>query len=218
MPATTKPTFIISPLTVMKRVLLACLLLGAPGLGQAQSTTTDVILRTDGSEVPGRVLTITPLEVRYVPPAGADTLRLATADIFLVRYANGTREVLHPATPAGPTQSPDLLPGLSQAQRRALARQAAARGYTSQGPFWGSLGATLYAGPLLGVVAPAVIAPHPVATYRLGAPHPELLADPAYGDAYRQEAQRRKRGRAWGGYGAGTAIWVVLIAAIFSSE
>ena len=83
----------------MRRLLLLLLLLLA-GVGQARAQmagTTDVILRTDGSEVPGRVLTISPLVLRYLPPAGADTLRLATADVFLVRYANGAREILHPA-------------------------------------------------------------------------------------------------------------------------
>lgn len=193
-------------------VLLAGSLMAFPALAQ-----TDTILRTDGTEVPGRVLTITPLEVRYLPPAGADTLRLAAADVFLVRYANGTREVLHPVTAAvGPAAAPDLLPGLSEAQRRAQGRTAAARNYTERGPFWISLGTTLYAGPLLGVVAPAVIAPRPVALDKLRAPQPELLADPAYGDAYRAEAKRRKRSQAWGGYGAGVAVWVVLIASLNS--
>lgn len=200
----------------MNRLLPLLLLLA--GTARAQPAPTDVMLRTDGSEVPGRVLTITPVELRYLPPAGADTLRLATADVFLVRYANGTREVLHPPAAAGARLFPvDLLPGLDVAQRRALAQQAAGRGYTDRGPFWGSLGATLYGGPLLGVVAPAIIAPRPVATARLGAPHPELLADPSYGEAYRQEAQRRKRGRAWGGYGVGVGAWVLLVGALVAS-
>ena len=64
--------------------------------------TTDVILRTDGSEIPGRMLAISPLELRYLPPTGADTLRLTTTEVFLVRCANGTRELLHPLTPSQP--------------------------------------------------------------------------------------------------------------------
>lgn len=88
----------------MSRLLFLLLLLRRPpAAAQAPAAPTDVLLRTDGTEVPGRVLTITPLEVRYLPPAGADTLRLAVADVFLVRYANGTREVLHP--PAGAASS-----------------------------------------------------------------------------------------------------------------
>lgn len=197
-----------------RRLLLLLLLAGAGQARAQEARKTDIILRTDGSEIPGRVLSITPLELRYLPPARTDTLRLATTSVFLVRYANGTHEVLHPLTSTEKPPAPDLLPGLSDAQRRSKGRQDAARSYTTNGPFWGALGATLYGGPLLGVVAPVSIAPHPIAVANLQAPHPALLADPAYGPAYRAEAQHRKRGRAWGGYGVGVGVWVVLISSI----
>ncbi|GAB3875689.1 hypothetical protein GCM10028824_31700 [Hymenobacter segetis] len=196
-------------------LLLPVLLLAVMGRGRAQQATTiDVILRTDGTEIPGRVLTISPLALRYLPLAGVDTIQLAAADVFLVRYANGTREVLHPTASPEKPPAPDLLPGLSEAQRRTKGHQDAARSYTTNGPFWGALGATLYGGPLLGAVAPVSIAPHPITAANLHAPHPELLADPVYGPAYRAEAQRRKRGRAWGGYGVGAGVWVVLIGSL----
>lgn len=153
--------------TAVRRLLLLLLMAGT-GPARAQiAATTDIILRTDGSEVPGRVLTISPLELRYLPPASADTLRLAATDVFLVRYANGTREVLHPPTSTENPTVLDLLPDLSDAQRRTKGRQDAARCYTSNGAFWGSLGATLYGGPLLGVVAPVSITPHPIAPANL---------------------------------------------------
>lgn len=203
----------------MKQLLLLLFLLATTARAHAQGSNTDVILRTDGTEVSGRVVTITPLELRYLPPASADTLRLASADVFLVRYANGTREVLHPVALASPeaAETTDLLPGLSDVQRCAKARQDADRYYTDHAPFWSTLGATLYAGPLVGLIAPAIIAPHAVSASRLHAPHPELLADPAYGPAYRKEAHRRKRGRAWGGYAMGATAWALLIGSIVAS-
>lgn len=208
MPTTTAPA-------TRRALLLVLLLLAGVSQARAQAArTTDVILCTDGREVPGRVLTISPLALTYRPAAGTDTLRLALAEVFLVRYANGTREVLHPAALPETPQAPDLLPGLSEAQRRTQGRQDAARSYAGHGPFWGSLGATLYGGPLLGALAPALIAPRAVVAAHLDAPRPALLADPAYGQAYRAEAQRRKRGRAWGGYGVGVGLWVVLIGSL----
>lgn len=112
------------------------LLLFVAGVDQAhaQEAGTDDILCTDGSEVPGRVLTILPLALRYLPPAGTDTLRLATADVLLVRYANGTREVLYQATSTKKPQVPDLFPDLSDVQRRTKGRQDTARSYTTSGP------------------------------------------------------------------------------------
>ncbi|MBU6120110.1 hypothetical protein [Hymenobacter siberiensis] len=199
--------------------LLLLLLLAGVGQARAQAAgTTDVILCADGSEVPGRVLTISPLALTYLPPAGTDTLRLATADVFLVRYANGTREVLHPAPATEKPLTSDLLPGLSDAQRRTKGRQDAARSYTSGGPFWGSLAATLYGGLFLGVMAPAIMAPHAIAAANLKAPDPGLLADPAYSHAYREEAQHRKRGRAWGGYSVGAGLWIVLLGSLVAGN
>ena len=191
------------------RTLLLILLMAAGRHAVGQSATTDVILRTDGSEVPGRVVVITPVCVRYLPPASADTLRLVAADVFMVRYANGTREVLHPAAP---NAAPDLLPGLSETERRALGRRDANHRYRSSGPFWGSLAASFGTGPLLGLLAPALIAGRPVADNRLGAPRPILLTEPTYGMAYHKEAQRLKRSRAWAGYAVGTGILLVLLA------
>lgn len=201
----------------MNQLLLLFGLLLAAGASWAQASPTDILLLTNGEEVAGRVLTITPLQLSYLPVAGADTLRLAAADVFLVRYANGTREVLHPTDQPEPAGQPDLLAGLSNAQRYTLAQRDVARSYTGRGAFWGSLGATLYGGPLLGMIAPAVIAPNTIGRPQLKAPHPELLNDPVYGDAYRREAQRRKRGQAWGGYGLGAAIWVILLGAALST-
>ena len=150
--------------------------------------------------------------MRYLPPASADTLRLAAADVFLVRYANGTREVLHPVAPATARNiAPDLLPGLSDTERTALGHRDARRNYRSGGPFWGSFAASLGAGPLLGVIAPACIVPRPVADQNLRAPQPALLTDFAYGGAYRREARRLKRGRAWAGYGVGLGVLVMLV-------
>ena len=99
------------------------------------SAPTDVMLRTDGREVVGRVLTITPLELCYLSPAGADTLYLPAADVFLVRFANGTREVLHPLPPAG-AAAPDPLPGLTTTDRHAQGRPDANRCDRVGGPLW----------------------------------------------------------------------------------
>ena len=178
----------------------------------------DVMLRTNGAEVAGKVLSISPLAVRYVPAAmPTDTLTLAATDVFLIRYANGTRELLQAATPAPKTAPADPLSGLSVGERQARGRADAARSYQNPGAFWGSLGATLYGGPLLGAVAPATITAHAVAASNLAAPQPALLNDPVYNGAYRMEAQRTKNRRAWTGYGLGVGVWVVLIGLVVSS-
>ncbi|SMB94883.1 hypothetical protein SAMN00120144_2098, partial [Hymenobacter roseosalivarius DSM 11622] len=82
----------------MRSFLLGFFLLGASLSVQAQ----DTILRTDGDEVKARVLAITPTDVAYVPttePPSTDTLHLVATQVFLIRYANGTKEIIsNPAT------------------------------------------------------------------------------------------------------------------------
>jgi hypothetical protein len=205
---------------------LGCLmgLLGACPAAQAQQPApplSDVLLLTTGQEVSGRVLTITPTELTYLPaaPTASDTLHLPVASVFLVRYANGTREVL--ATPApiadydDPT--PPALRGLSAPQRQQLGQHDAMRYYRASGAYWGALGSTLYLGPLLGLAPTAIISSQWVRTANLKAPTPTLLQDASYAQGYQQQANRTKHRRTWSGYGVATAVYVVLIAALVAS-
>ena len=203
----------------MKPLFLLALLLGGlrPARAQAPADSLDTILRRDGEEVRGRVLVLTPAVLRYRPaaPAPPDTLALPVAEVFLVRYANGTKKVLPPAPGAAPAA--DLLPGLTAGQRAGLGSRDARGHYTDHGPYWGALGATLYAEPLFGVVAPAVISGKDVKAENLRAPAPALLADPDYQRGYQQQANRTKRQRAWGGYGTGVGVYAVLLALLVGS-
>ncbi|MBT2556935.1 hypothetical protein J7E24_04005 [Hymenobacter sp. ISL-91] len=199
-----------------------------PAVSTQSGAATDVIVRTNGDELPARVLRITPQLVRYLPlpPAtdslgqakAADTLQLAATDVFMVRFANGTREVLR-ATPA-PVPGTSLV-GLSTAQRTALGRQDSRKYYKpDKGVFWGTFGATVatfYGGPIVG----GVIALTPPKRYNLTAPQPDLLNDPAYYDGYSRQAQNRKLGKAAAGLGVGAGTLVVvttvLVAILLSS-
>jgi hypothetical protein len=194
-------------------------------VAQAQTIKpTDVLLLTTGAELRGRVLTITPSEVSYLPapdsvghaPTPPDTLHLPVATVFLVRYANGTREVLAAQQPTAVAGTEPLL-GLSSAQRRQQGQLDAQRYYHHGGAFWGAFGSTLYLGPVFGLAPTIGIGSSQVHDYNLRAPQPLLLADPDYGQAYRQQAHRAKRGRAWAGYGTATGLYVVLAAVLLAT-
>ena len=195
----------------------------APAQPPAPPAAADVLLLTTGQELRGRVLTITPTELTYLPaaPTPPDTLRLPVASVFLVRYANGTRELLAALTPPAPDAAADPTPpalrGLSDAQRWHLGQQDARRCYRASGPYWGALGSTLYLGPLLGLAPTIGISSQWVRVPNLKAPAPALLRDADYALGYRQQANRTKRRRTWGGYGVGTALYVVLIGALLAS-
>ncbi|MGI4740191.1 MAG: hypothetical protein ACRYG7_33895 [Janthinobacterium lividum] len=207
-------------------LLLLSYLLGALGacpIAQAQPSArpaTDVLLLTTGQEVSGRVLTITPTELTYLPtaPTPPDTLHLPIASVFLVRYANGTREVLTAPPPLAADKDPTplALRELSAPQRQQLGQHDALRYYRASGPYWGAFGSTLYLGPLLGLAPTAVISSHWVRDNNLKVPTPTLLQDASYAQGYQQQANQLKRRRTWSGYGVATALYVVLIGALLA--
>lgn len=216
-PAPLSGFFIQTPSAMLVRLFItALMLLGClrPARAQAPADSLDTILRRDGKQVRGRVLARTPTVLRYLPaaPAAPDTLALPAAEVFLVRYANGTKEVLRPA-PAEAAADPLL--GLAAADRQNLGRRDAAAHYRNPGVFWGSAGAAFGASPIYGVAAPIVLSIKPVKPGNFQAPNPALLNDPSYQRGYQQQANRTKRQRAWAGYATGTGAWVVALAAVF---
>lgn len=203
----------------MRYWFIICLLSGVALSAQAQ----DTILLTDGREVQARVLLITSAAVTYVPtlePPRPDTLRLAATEVFMVRYANGAKVVLH-----NPTSSTS---GLLAAGRTAqdLANQGqvdAQRYFKAPGTLFVTAGATalglfLFTPSALGLLGGAAtgsaIAVSPVRDQNFVAPDTTLLRDPNYLIGYRQQAQRKKVGKAAAGVGVGlvtgTVVWFLV--------
>jgi len=163
-----------------------------------------VVLQLNGTEHLGRVVLITPVAVHYLPPASADTVRIPVTSVFLVRFANGTREVLNrPLTEAeaATADSQDVL------QRQRQARIEAGRRYEATGPMLGSFAAGLVGGPF-GLVVPLAVGSKPVAPQNLGNLPAEHLTDPEYVAAYVQKANRKKKALTWLGYATGSVIWM----------
>ena len=79
-------------------LLLLPLLVLLAGVAQAQ----DLLTKRNGDEVAVKVIEITPSEIRYRRSDNPDgpLISVWKSDVFMVRYANGTKEVF---TPAGQT-------------------------------------------------------------------------------------------------------------------
>ncbi|WP_175470932.1 hypothetical protein [Hymenobacter psychrophilus] len=197
-----------------------------PAAGAAVGAGPDVILLIDGNELVGRVLRITPQSVRYLPLSPltdslakrsftpTDTLQLAATDVFLIRYANGTKEVVQQPTPVAAAPSLD---GLSAAQRYERGRQDSRQYYKpAPGVFWGTLAGSLGAGiGLVGVGTGIALATPPRAN--LNAPAPALLNDPAYYKGYIRQANKRKLGKVAVGFVLGVPVAAGVGMLLFSS-
>ena len=210
---------------------LVALLWLAPTTGWAQ----DVILDLNGNEFVGQVVEITPTEVIYraadSDPALPPTI-LARRTLFMVRFANGAKEVfgvagapalpIPPATESVPGSSapqptydaavgPD---GLTLVQRQELRQRGVAdahRYYSTTGPFLGSMAGTIltlsspYPSLVVGLVKPKA--------EKNALLDPKLLVYPSYVEGYETTARRRKTWPVVGGYASGVLIIILAITA-----
>jgi hypothetical protein len=110
-------------MTRLFTILFSLLLLSLSARAQ------DVLTKTNGDELNVKVLEITPTEVRYKRTDNLDgpLITVRRTDVFMVRYANGTKEVLgtgvdtrfpsaNPVAPAatGPTVPGDEAPAFEE--------------------------------------------------------------------------------------------------------
>ena len=196
--------------------------LPAPAATPATAPPTpdaDVIVRLDGQAAPGRALVLTPTVLRYLPappaapgfaPTPADTLSLPVAAVFLVRYANGTRQVLtySAARPSLGDGRPDTL---SAAERQRRGRADALQYYRGRKVFWESAGLTVITGPLFGLLTTGQVARKITEEVDLQAAVPALRQDADYRLGYQQAAHHIRRRKAWAGYGAGVGLFAGIL-------
>jgi len=191
----------------MRQLLLLCGLL----LATLPSLAQDVILKSNGEEIFGKVITLTPEQVTYISAVEgrSDTLQLASSAVFLIRYANGTKEVLH--NPAAPTE-----PALSAEEAYNRGRLDARKLYKAPGAFWGTYAATVVGAGYGGLITGAVVGATKPKARNFVVPEATLLHNPAYMEGYQKQAHNRKIGSVAGGFGAGIGTFVVLEVIFFA--
>ncbi|MDB5234034.1 MAG: hypothetical protein JWR44_1027 [Hymenobacter sp.] len=91
----------------MRTSLLLAVLVLLTGAAQAQ----DLLTKRTGEELPVKVVEITPTEVKYRRTDNPDgpLISMLSADVFMIRYANGTKEVFTARTSA-PAAAPAPVP------------------------------------------------------------------------------------------------------------
>ena len=109
--------FILTP-SVMRTFLLFAVLAVLSGAAHAQ----DTLVQRNGDELAVKVLEITPAEVKYRRtdnPEGP-VISAWRSDVFMVRYANGTKEVFNsvPAYTAARTPAPATAAGVPTVSNR----------------------------------------------------------------------------------------------------
>lgn len=191
----------------MKKSLLLGLLLVL-----VQSTfAQDKIVKTNGDEFMARVLEIKLQEIVYQHPDSAEgkVYFIPKSDVFMVKYANGTKEII--AQASGDNSMITMTPE----QMYELGRNDAKLLYKGTGAMWGSA-ASSFAFPygLAGAAAIGLVKPkahnHPVSDIN-------YLSDPNYVRGYEDKAKRKKWGKVAAGTGIGLGAFSVVAAAVFAS-
>ncbi len=203
---------------------LLALLWSAPGVVSAQDIITDLA----GAELTGQVLEITPTKVVYRTADSDPTLPPTVLDkntLFMVRFANGTKEVFSPpsapAVEIAPTDegyAATTLPASSinltreqEEQLRQRGADDARRYYNRTGPFIGTMLGT--AGTFGGIYPGLIIALVKPKASKNKLLDPTLLAYPSYVQSYELTARKRKTWPVIGGYVSGLVLLGLIIGA-----
>lgn len=193
----------------MKGAILFLLIFSLQHLALAQ----DTILKKTGEEIPSRVLEITLHEVLYQHPDSLQgiTRRLPKTEVFMVKFENGTKEVF---------EQLDSLSGIAQGmtpdQLYALGKEDAKQYYKGNGAMWGSAASSMVMFPL-GLAGSLVIGATPPKVKPDHVSDIRLLEDQDYMKGYKEQAARKKRGKALAGVGIGAGIQLGLIILIVST-
>ncbi|PVY42196.1 hypothetical protein [Pontibacter virosus] len=195
----------------MKKFLLLIVFLGMQQVLLAQ----DIIVKVSGEELAARVLEITLHEVLYQHPDSLSgiTRRMPKAEVFMVKFENGTKEVFeqHVADTLGV-----LTEGMTPEQLHALGVADAKQYYKGNGAMWGSAASSMVMFPI-GLAGSLVIGATPPKVKADRVSDIRMLEDQAYLNGYKEQAARKKRGKALAGVGIGAGIQLGLIILIMST-
>jgi hypothetical protein len=180
-------------------ILLSCLL---AQVAMAQ----DVIVKINGNELKANVREITSTDIIYLSADTTDTVtyKLAKTEVFMVRFANGTKEVFTENLPSETTAKTAVADPAYMYQK---GRQDARSYYSGTGAMLGSAASVFLAGPVVPIIIGAI---KPKAHNNHVLPYTSLQ-DPNYVRGYEKQAHNRKIGKAALGFGVGTGVGVLYL-------
>lgn len=174
----------------------------------------DVITKKNGDDIKAKVLEITLTELKYKNFNNLDgpIISIAKSDVIFVKYENGTKDVFaeekiaNTSNPSGMDNEKLALVGKADARRYY-------KGYSGAGG--GTLLTGLFAGSILALVPAIATSSSAPKESNLQYPNINLVNNPSYVNAYRQEAFKIKKHKIWNNYFiaiiANVATYAILI-------
>lgn len=191
----------------MKAILFKILLLLPVYFIGTAVYAQDIIFTKGGNEIVGKVVHIGTDSVtyRYFKDANGPAFTVPLQEVAHVKLMDAAR-------PASAPERSYELEKIRLKERQELILQAkldAKTYYKGKGVFWTTMGSTILS-PLAGFATGTVIAALPPDVEAGHHPNRDMLKDEVYRNAYKEQARRRKIGKAAIGFGAGVAVVSIL--------
>ena len=196
----------------MKQTTLLLLLLLAAITGYSQ----DIITKKNGEDIKSKVLEITPTEIKYKKfetPDGA-TYTIYKNEVLMIRYQDGTKDMFSNQYRSEQNTNTTYATGDMRLQGSQDAKEYYKHHRVASG--WTFAAAFIF--PITGLIPAIACSSTPPKDINLDCPHPELLRNMEYHQAYVERAHRIKRNKTWLGYGLGVVGAVVLYSIIASAQ
>jgi hypothetical protein len=194
----------------------------------------DLILKKNGDELRGKVVEITPTEIKYrktVTQSGssstAEVLTLLKSDVFMIKYENGTKYVLaetnntnsntttnnSPVTndnyaSPGPSSFKPVVGG-NYYNKGMQDANVYYRRYKGAGT--GTLLVSMLISPIYGLIPAIACGSTMPREHNLGYPDSQMYQNRDYQEGYKTEAKRIKKKKVWKNFWIGTGVYVGII-------
>jgi hypothetical protein len=189
----------------MKYVLLVFMLMASFSL-----SAQDIIIKKDGTEIQAKVTEVNELDIKYKKFDNQDgpVYTLLKAEVFMVKYQNGDKEVYNENNSPGPGPAEqNLVITADEMYRKGI--KDAGKNYYPILPWLGTLGSTMLFWPAgLGVTIGTFATPPK--EKNLNIPDDELFKDPNYKKGYKDKAYKIKKTNAVLGFATGTLLLVTV--------
>jgi hypothetical protein len=197
----------------MKNMSLLFLFTILPALAFAQ----DIIIKLSGQEISAKVTEITLTDILFIYPDSLPDIyqSIPKSEVFMIKYANGTKEVFTENLPENQFQTASAY---SPEEMYNLGRRDARTYHRANGALWGSAASSLVL--LYGLAGPIIIGAVPPDINPNDIPNQNFTKDENYMRGYKKQAHNKKIGNAAAGAAIGTAtiftVAIVLLTAAWA--
>lgn len=170
----------------------------------------DIITKTNGDELQGKVIKITKINVKYKMEGNGDSSvhSIAKKSVFSIKYENGLKEVFNESH----IDDADMEGHWDKKSMKQQGKEDAMDNYHKyRGAKAGTEITAFVGGPIIGLIPAIICSSTPPKEKNLNYPDPELMKNEEYNAGYRAETRHLKRKKVWGGYVAGVVIEIASI-------